>query len=290
MWTLFLLVGAAVLVTYARVSTADLYNVGEGGIRGGAGRVLVFTNYPLALAAVAILALAALRLRRRWATAVAVVGGLLCAVVAWPGVVEQSDLDAKPANAIPALGVLIALVLTAAAVRYRRLGRRVPFGRGDGVRVALAAVLLAAAVPWGAAELGFSPDLEPVLLTGRPYPEPGHPDLVAVHLGHHHGMDGTLLALAALALSRQLGRVRPAVRNALGFYLALMLVYGLANALQDFWLEQVVKRGATSLQLPSMIRPSLSPAWAAILAAALLIHLGMRRVDRFRWIRPGGAL
>jgi len=26
-------------------------------------------------------------------------------------------------------------------------------------------------------------------------PEPGHPNLRAVHLGHHHGLDGTLLAL-----------------------------------------------------------------------------------------------
>jgi hypothetical protein len=288
-WALLLAVGSAVLVTYARIPTAELYNVDEGGLRGGAGRALVFTNYPVALAAIAVLALAAARLRRRWSTALATVGGLLCAVVAWPGVVEQADLDARAVNAIPAVGVAMALVLTVAAVRRRGLGRRVPFGAGDGVRVALAAVLLAAAVPWEAAELGFAPDLEPVLVTGRPYPEPGHPQLTAVHLGHHHGMDGTLLALIALALSRQLGRVRPPLRAALGFYLALMLVYGLANALQDFWLEQLVKRGATGVELPSMIEPRLSPAWAGIVAAALLIHFAASSVVRVRWLRTGGS-
>ena len=58
--------------------------------------------------------------------------------------------------------------------------------------------------------------------------------------GHHHGLDGVLLALSALLLSRmQVTRLRAVV----GAYLALMLAYGLANAVQDAWLEQVVKRG-----------------------------------------------
>jgi hypothetical protein len=94
-------------------------------------------------------------------------------------------------------------------------------------------------------------------------------------------MDGVLLALAALALSRTVPLARPRwLRWSLGFYVALMLVYGLANALQDFWLEQLVKRGTTSLEIPSMIRPSISFAWAAILGTALLIHLSASRVLR----------
>jgi hypothetical protein len=279
-----------VLVTYARLPPGELYNVDEGGGEGGAGRALVFANYPVALVAIAILALAAERLRRPWATGLAALGAILSATVAWPGVVDQADLDAQPVNAIPAAGVLIALASTVFALRRGGLGRPLPRGPLDGWRVLLAVVLLVAAVPWAAAELGFSPDLEPVFLTGQPHPEPGHPELVAVHKGHHHGTDGTLLALAALALSRQTGRVRPRLRAALGFYLALMLVYGLANALQDFWLEQLVKRGATTLELPSMLRPSLTPAWAAIVAAALLIQLAASRVGTFRWPRTGGSL
>jgi hypothetical protein len=110
-------------------------------------------------------------------------------------------------------------------------------------------------------------------------PEEGHPGLHAVHLGHHHGLDGTLLALSALALSRVVGQLRPpALRIAVGLYVALMLVYGLANALQDFWLEQLVKRGTTSLELPTMTVPRVSWEWLAIVLVALLIHFAARRV------------
>lgn len=289
-WGLLALAALVVLLTYARLPPGELYNVGEGGGGGGAGRALVFVNYPVALAAIALVALVAERLRRAWATAAALLATGLCAVVAWPGVVDPADLDAKPVNAIPALGVLLALALTVLALHRGGLGHPVPPSRLDALRLLLVVVLLVAAIPWEAAELGFSPDLEPVFLTGRPHPEPGHPELIAVHKGHHHGTDGTLLALVALALSRQSARVRSRLRPALGFYLALMLVYGLANALQDFWLEQLVKRGATAAELPSMLRPSLSPAWAAIVAAALLIHFAASRVGTFRWPRTGGAL
>ena len=140
-----------------------------------------------------------------------------------------------------------------------------------------------AAIPWIAAELGFYldgvPGLGALFLSGEPSPEPGHPELTAVHLGHHHGMDGTLLALAAIALSRAVPQVsRRVLRGALALYLSLMLAYGLANAVQDFWLEQLVKRGATSLEIPSLIVPKASLAWAALVAAALLIHFAARRV------------
>ena len=67
---------------------------------------------------------------------------------------------------------------------------------------------------------------------------------------------------------------------ALTAYLSLMLVYGLANALQDFWTEQLVKRGSVSVTIPSLIRPDASWAWAAILAVAALICLAALRVVR----------
>ena len=286
-WGLFGLVAVEVLVTYARLPLAELYNVSGTGFTAGAGRALVFVGYPTAFVAIAILALAADRLRGRALVAVAALAAVLCATVAWPGVVEQSDLDAKPANGLAAAGVLIALGLTALALSRGGIGATRPFGgRWDVARLALAAILVAAAVPWLAAELGFTlegvPGLGALFLTGEPRPEPGHPNLTAVHLGHHHGMDGTLLALAALALSRVVRDVRSGfLRAALGLYLALMLAYGLANAVQDFWLEQLVKRGTTSLRIPSLIVPELSPAWAALLAAALLIHFTARRVGRF---------
>ena len=154
------------------------------------------------------------------------------------------------------------------------------------VRAVLAAVLLLGSLPWLSGEVGFYLDGVPgfgsLFMSGELRPEPGHPGLTAVHLGHHHGMDGTLLALSALALSRVVGDFRTRLlRGLFGFYVALMLVYGLANAVQDFWLEQLVKRGTTSLRIPSMIVPEASWAWAALLLTALLIHFGARRVGRF---------
>jgi hypothetical protein len=92
-------------------------------------------------------------------------------------------------------------------------------------------------------------------------------------------MDGTLLALSALAHSRVVRDLAPRPhRHALALYLTYMHVYGLANAVQDYWLEHLVQRGTTSLELPSLIVPAASWAWAAIVAAALLIHSAAGRV------------
>ena len=277
-WGLFGLVALAIAVTYARLSTAELYNVDVEGLAGGLGRALVFLNYPTALVAIGVLLLVADRLGRPETSAVAALAGVMCAVVAWPGVVDQADLDARPVNAIPAAGVAIAAVFTVLALARGGLGRRVPWSGWDAARLALGALLVVAALPWIAADAGFS--LAGPFLSDEPRPEPGRPQLIAVHLGHHHGLDGTLLALTALALSRVVPQAGHRVRPVLAFYLALMLVYGLANALQDFWLEQLVKRGTTSLELPEMTQPAFTPAWAAIVAAAVLVHLAATHVAR----------
>jgi hypothetical protein len=281
-WALFGVVAVEVWITYARLPVAELYNVDETGVAAGAGRALVFLNYPTALVAIALLAVLAERLRGR-AALLALIGAILCAVVFVPGVVEQSDLDAKPVNAVPALGVLLALVLTWAALARGGIGASRPFGGGwDVVLVALAVVLLLGSIPWLLAELGIYADDVPGLgffMSNEPSPE--EPDLAAVHLGHHHGMDGTLLALSALALSRVVRDVRTRyLSGAFAFYVALMFVYGLANALQDFWFEQLVKRGTTSLEIPSMIVPKPSWAWGALLVTALVIHFTARHVGR----------
>ena len=190
-------------------------------------------------------------------------------------------------NAAPALGVLLALALTAIAVRRRGAGPTVSFHGWDWARVTLTVALLLAAIPWIAAELGFHlggvPVLGDLFLTGEIRTEPGGTPGSAVHLGHHHGLDGVLLACTALLLTRPVARL-PAgrLRFGLAAYLSLMLMYGLANALQDFWLEQLVKRGTTDTALPSVLRPSLEPAWLGILAAAALTCLMFSRAGRVR--------
>ncbi len=268
----------AVLVTYSRLPPADLWNVSVDGIAGGLGRALVLLNFPIALVAIALAALAADRLDTRWGDWLAAAVVPLAFVTAIPGVVEAGDLDAKLVNVVPALGVLLAVVVTVGAVVRRGVGRpprRVPF---DGARIVLAVILFVVAIPWIGAELGFYLTLGGIFEADRIVPEPGHPNLAAVHFGHHHGTDGVVLSLTALALTRELGRIRrPRLRVALTAYLALMLVYGLANTLDDFWLEQVVKRGESDFEFPGMLHPTIAPEWLAILLAAAGVYALLRR-------------
>ena len=153
-WMLFALVTVEVLVTYSRIPPRELYHVSGSGIEGGLSRALVFVNFPVALVALAVLGLIYRRLPGRSYRAVAILAGVLCAAVFWPGIVSQADLDARPVNAVAAIGVLLALVLTG-VVASKGGASRSSWQRADWVRVALAVVLLVAALPWLAADLGL---------------------------------------------------------------------------------------------------------------------------------------
>jgi hypothetical protein len=74
-----------------------------------------------------------------------------------------------------------------------------------------------------------------------------------------------MLALTALAFSR-LPRPR-----ALDPYLALMFAYGVGNLINDDWLEQVVKRGWTNDQVPSVLVPAANWGWAAVVVGAAVV-------------------
>jgi hypothetical protein len=214
--------------------------------------------------------------------------------VGFPGVIDQGDLDARPVNALAGIGALVALGLTVWALRRGGRGDSQPLNHWDYARVVLAAVLVFAALPWIWAELGFYVDDMPVI--GDPFIAKvvtpslgGEPSLHAVHLGHHHGLDGILLAVAALLLSRVPSRMpRRAEVTGLAVYVALLLTYGLANALQDGWNEQLVKRGTFDAKLPSVIRPDLSPAWLGIVLGAVAIYFVLFRVGRVN--RPEGVI
>ena len=127
-WTGYALVALAILITYSRLPVDELYNVSGSSLSDAAGRVVVFAGYPMALVALAVLAVVVDRLRTTWVSVVALVAAVLCVTVAWPGVVEQDDLDVKPANALAAVGTLIALGLTILALRRGGVGYRRPFG------------------------------------------------------------------------------------------------------------------------------------------------------------------
>ena len=270
-WAIFLVVAVEIVVTYARLPPSQLYHVSGTGVAAGLGRALVFLNFPVALAALPLAVLVADRSRDdRLAFALAIVAAGLCAVVFWPGVVDQANLDAKAINALPAAGVVLTAALAA------RAGLSALPAHVDVVLGVVLAALLVLASPWFCADLGLFLDRVPLLgslfLTGKVVY--GHP---AVHHGHHHGMDGLLLVIAALATIPALRRAQNSTLAAfVTLYLGLEITYGLANIANDAWYEQVVKRGWTSVTIPSVLRPTVSLAWLGIVLAtplfAALVH------------------
>jgi len=275
-WALFAAVTVEVFVTYARLPAAELYHVTGTGAEAGASRALLFLNFPVALAAIPVVLVLLDRIASRAGRAVGLAAIVLSAAVFWPKIVNQDKLDARPVNAIAAIGVALAFGLTVWAARGRldfRLERR----RGDLVRVALGVILIGLGLPWMAADLGFSFDGVPVLgtlyQTGELRLQPGDPVFhPAVHHGHHHGMDGVLLVATALLLSRLVPAVSSRfLRGALGAYLALLACYGAGNIANDFWLEQVTKRGWTLWEVPDVTTPKATAAWAVIVVAAIVL-------------------
>ena len=282
-WLLFGLTTVAVFVTYWRLPPTELWKTTHGGFVGGAGRAFVFLSFSAAVVAPAVLAIVWDRLEDRSARALAVVAFVLCATVAIPGVQAQNDLDPKWANAPQVVGVALAVLLTAWATRRGRQVTTHTSRAGDRARLAVGALSLLFAAPYIAAELGFFLDGVPLLgwvfQTGAIKPEPGGGySHAAVHHGHHHGMDGFLLAVSALLLSRLVGGIRSrGLRAATAFYLSLMLVYGLTNQAEDLWIEQVAKRGWTNWLIPNVLQPKLSLAWLAMLIVAALFYRTMFR-------------
>jgi hypothetical protein len=266
-WALFAAVGLAIFATYWRLPPQELYNVSEEGLKLAAGRLLVYLNYPVSLAAIAIAWLAAERIAAPRAMAAAAVATVLCAITAWPDVVDQHDLDAKPINVVPAIGVAIAFVLSLRAP-WERVGRR----RLDALRTVIGVVVWIAALPWVAAILGFY--FPGDIFLGEDVRLGGEGELyAAVHLGDHEGLDGALLVTAALLLTRLRHRL------AIGILLGLAFAYGLAVEWRDFWFEQIVKREWTSWTPPQVLTPRLSLAWAALILLAVVVALAVRRLE-----------
>jgi hypothetical protein len=290
-WAIWGVVAGTVFVTYARLPAREFYNVTGTGVWSGAARLLVLTGWPVSLAALALMAVAVDRLLaaplepglRRWVIAAAIAATVLCATIAVPGVIKQSDLDAKPANLLAGAGVLTALGLTLFALRRTGLGPPGERGRGDRIALWIAALYTLLALPWIFANLGFYvgdvPGLHHIFMSRKVLPEAGHPHLRAVHLGNHEGLDGWLLAVTALLLRPALARMRPTrLRPILGGYLALLVGYGVMVSANDGWNEQIVKRGWTSHGLPSVLNPALNLGWAILIAIAVVLYLAAFRV------------
>jgi hypothetical protein len=263
-WAVWLVTLVLVLVTYSRTDADELYHVHGHGIRLGLSRAVVHTNWPFALVAI-VLVLVAMRSlpARAWWVAGASIA--LCATM--PLFVSQAHLNARSGNAIPAAGAALALGLTVAAAR--RSGRSFePRLRGDLVRVVVAVVVLVLSLPWIAAELGFHLPGD-VFMGDEQFPIGNGQLEAAVHLGEHHGWHGSLMLLSALVLSRV------QADGKLGGWLlgatAALAAYGAVNATQDFWNEQLVKRGTVDWTMPSALYPGLKPITLVTILLAVLV-------------------
>jgi hypothetical protein len=265
-WALVAVFAVTTFVTYSRVPPGELYNVSREGVAGGASRVLVYLNFPVAFVAIGILLVCLELLRERRVRVFGLVAIVLCAVAAVPGVLDQDDLDARPINVVPALGVAVAVVLTVLYTREASWTWARPAGR---FRIVVAAAFGLMAVPWLFAEAGFyAPD--PVLSDEVP---PGESD-VAVHLGGHHGTYGVIMVLSALMLSRVARRTITSV------LLALLFAYGGTLAAEDFWHEQIQKRGTSDWTFPSALAPGLEWVWLGLVLAAAAVELLWFRRER----------
>ena len=132
LWATLAVLCVLAWITYARLPARDFYNVSGTGVRAGASRVLVLLGWPISIIAIALLAIAVDRLLAddtlgrgaRRLVVVLRVGSLgLCLTIVWPGVVNQDNLDAKPSNALAAIGVALALALTLWGLARRGVGR-----------------------------------------------------------------------------------------------------------------------------------------------------------------------
>ena len=261
MWAVWAVTLVLVVITYSRIDAAELYHVRGHGITLGLSRAVVHTNWPFALVAI-VLVLVAMRSlppRAWWPAGVSIA---LCATM--PLFVSQAHLNARWGNAIPAAGVTVALALTVAATR-RSDASFEPRLPGDLVRLVVAVVVLVLSLPWIAAELGFHLPGH-VFMGDEQFPIGNGQFEAAVHLGEHHGWHGALLLLAGLALSRV--QAGGPLGVALLAATAALVGYGAINAVQDFWNEQLFKRGTVDWTMPSALYPGLKGVTLATIAIA----------------------
>lgn len=269
-------IAVAIFATYALLPASEFYHVSHEGLAGGASRALVYANFPVSLVGLALIGVSLILIssdeRRGSLVAVAALGTLLCLVTAVPGVVKQSNLDARPINVVPLVGVVIAVALTIRAMRAPAAARTIASNWKDRVGLWIVIVLTVLSLPWILADVGVYigdiPGLGSIFYSKQ---IPEGETLRAVHLGHHHGLDGLLFAFVAVTVGRIVRSTAPtALVTAMAAYCGLMLSYGVANVANDFWLEQFVKRGWTDWEIPSFLSLDPSIGWGVVLLGAAL--------------------
>ena len=267
-WAVWGVVAIGVWETYARFPAVELYNVTGTGFGGGAARTLVFLDWPVAIAAVALVVVAADRLlagaisrRVRVATQRRVGGGDRALRDDRPARRARPEPPRRPGGqpaGRPSASCSRWLV-TLAAVRVRGTGvaRAAHARRPAGDRRRPAARDRRGPV---------DPGRRRRLHRRRPSPRRRlHlEDCRALSRASPGSVPSTWETTRASTASSsrrprspfaaRLRRMRPTVvRPLLGGYLALIAVYGMAVAADDFWIEQLQKRATVSRRAP--VRP-----------------------------------
>ena len=268
-------VAAEITAFYARPSTVPHARRGTGRAA-GLGQALVFLEHPVLPVTPPIAALSLSRLSARTRPRALARAACTAAVSIALGAraAKRWDVEYRRTDGLAITAISSTLALTLDAVVHCGIGGMAAKHPEDSILAAFAVITLVVSLPWILADAGIY--IGDIPLIGRPYLSHDQ-----VHLGHHHGIDGSLLVFAALALSRQLPNIRAAlVRETLSAYLSFLLVYGAARAAQDAWHEQIFKRGWTTAVLPEVVRGGqliATPAWGLLLAGTALVHARLFR-------------
>ena len=291
-WALFGLDAATILVINAR---ARELQPEQSGVHAGFGtRPLgIFLMHPVAPAAVPLALLTGARLPRDHVASASRLSAFAAIGAATLVMIPANRRQERPSASLAGATALVTFAagVTSAAMNARGSGGFAPWQRGDRARLALGLGLAGVSLPWLLADAGIYVGDVPLigrLFLSRDRLPAGAPD-AAVHLGHHHGLDGALLVWTALALSRQLGSVRTrSIHDPLAIILAVALVYGLGRAAEDAWYEQIVKRGWMDIRLPDLVKDGRLVGWRSWLGVVAISAVLARRWmgPRPRWPRP----
>ncbi|MHA1301723.1 MAG: hypothetical protein ACTSO9_20070, partial [Candidatus Helarchaeota archaeon] len=154
---------------------------------------------------------------------------------------------------VEGLIVLISSILILIDNRESGLGIDRPWQNTDYTRIILLGITIFFGLPWLFAIHGIFisniPGLNLIFLGAQPgvggtnifdfiYP--------SVHLGSHHGLGGLLYIVFATLYSILVFRMKnPNIKNFSIFALGVLAAYGVIGYLEDFFHEQVIKRGIT---------------------------------------------
>ena len=299
MWVVIIFYSIPLFVVNAILPSSERYGISEEGFLAGFYRLILWLNFPVAvLSLLCNFIVLDIWLDKRkeeghlrsfyghkiWPV-LTVLSSFLCLIVVFPGVLDDKNLQFDLVHLLPATGVLLSLIgffsvfnllsdpeKKTSSPFEKIVGSKQKANWPIGIGLVLALLL---SLPWIFADLGIY--IGDIPLLGKAWmsrePTPHREWLAAVHLGHHHGMDGLFLLFFALLIGKDLSDLAlSSLRLSLSFCCALLVPYGFWALFSDFWEEQIWKRGVTDLCFDNALTPQVNLYWLGFLVVALLVH------------------